>query len=159
MNTELKTSKPMNEFVTITANGFSTSDRRGNKYYNGYALSGIGMARVCFEQAKNFWGKYSVNNVPLELKEVKVQIAKNNSIPYNSPEQRRSAPVSSKEMHENRISWYNLKFNIGETGWICSKFYYSPYDANTRGPVDTLKDIYNDSKIVNCIYALMQRQK
>lgn len=146
--------------ITINSDGVHTNDALGNRFYYGHRQARIEMTRVYFNFAQNFWKHQILNGHPLVLRELQVQMATNSTIPYNSPAQRRDTPKSSVRADANRVAWYNVKFENGETGWICSGLPYSNIKSAAEGlAVDTVYKIYNDKKIINCILSMMQNQK
>ena len=146
--------------ITINSDGVHTKDSLGNRFYYGYRQARIEMTRVYFNLTQEFWKHQTLNGQPLMLRELQVQMATNSTIPYNSPAQRRDTPKSSARADANRVAWYNVKFENGETGWICSGLPYSNIKSAAEGlAVDTVYKIYNDKKIINCILSMMQNQK
>lgn len=146
--------------ITINSDGVHTSDIHGNRFYFGHRQARIEMTRVYFDLAKQFWEKQTLNGQPLILRELQVQMATNSTIPYDSPAQRRDVPKSSTRPEANRVAWYNVKFENGETGWICNGLTYPNIKSAAEGlAVDTVHKIYNDKKIINCILSMVQNQK
>lgn len=141
----------LKDYILIDADGIHISDEGGRNYYRGYAVARVHMARVYFENARNFWRTQTLNGRPLELQSVRVVTAGNSVIPYNSPVQRQTVPVSALENWKNRVAWYNVSFDVGETGWICNKLYQSFPDAVANVANDTLLALYSDKKIVACL--------
>lgn len=139
------------DYILIDATGLRTSDERGTNHYRGYAVTRVHVARVYFENARNFWRTQTLNGRPLELQSVRVMTAGNSVIPYNSPVQHQTVPVSAAENWKNRVAWYNVTFDVGETGWICNKLYQSFPDAAANIANDTLLALYSDKKIIACL--------
>lgn len=148
------------EYIVINSDGVQTSDARGNRFYRGRPQSRIEMTHVYFTHAQDFWRNQTLNGTPLELREIVVQTAANSAIPYNSPAQRRTTPRSVPNHESNRVAWYNVKFANGETGWICNRLYRNLKEAAEGIAVDTVYQIYNDKKVIDCIQkVLLQNQK
>ena len=148
------------EYIVINSDGVKTSDVRGNRFYRGRPQSRIEMTGVYFAHAQEFWRNQTLNGAPLELREIVVQTAANSAIPYNSPAQRRTMPRSAPSQESNRVAWYNVKFAHGETGWICNRLYRNLKEAAEGAAVDTVYQIYNDKKVIDCIQkVLLQNQK
>lgn len=145
--------------IIIDKDGVHTADKQGNRYFRGRLQSKISMTQYNFEQAKNFWAKQSVNGKPLNLMEVRIKTAANSVIPYNSPTQPIMAPKIAARDESNRVIWYNVKFENGETGWICNKFYFRITEIAQMAAADTIHQIYNDKKVIACIRTIMERQK
>lgn len=148
-----------NKVITVNDSGVYSNDARGNKYYRGYPQTNLNMARFYFAQAKNFWAHQTLNGRPLVLREVQLQTAANSSVPYNMSYQKRAAPTEAPGIKVNRVAWYNVKFDCGETGWICNRLYLSVADACTNLAVDTLYQLYMDKKVVSCIRDVMENTR
>lgn len=145
--------------ILINSNGVYTHDKQGNNYYRGRLQTRIRMTKFYFDEAKIFWSKQTLNGKPMKLEELNVMVAANSTIPYNSPSQRRIVPQIVEREESNRVAWYNVKFENGETGWICNSVYFSAADAAHGIAVDTVHQIYNDKKVIACIRAIMEKQK
>lgn len=148
-----------NNGIVINSDGVQTNDVRGYKYYRGYLQRGLNTVQTSFAQAKNFWAQQLLNGQPLQLKALCVQTAANNTIPYNSASQNHIAPVESSNLRMNRVVWYNVKFETGETGWICNKMYSSVADASMGAAADILHQIYQDKKVIACIREMMAHNR
>ena len=145
--------------ILINSNGVYTHDKQGNSYYRGRLQTRIRMTKFYFDEAKAFWSKQTLNGQPMKLEALRVMVAANNTIPYNSPLQRRVVPQIVSREEFNRVAWYNVKFENGETGWVCNTVYFSAADAAHGIAVDTVHQIYNDKKVIACIKAMMEKQK
>lgn len=145
--------------ITVNTDGVHTSDKMGNRYYRGRLQTRIHMTKIYFDEAKQFWEKQTVNGNPMNLVELQVVIATNSAIPYNSPLQRRTIPQVTANNESNRVGWYNVKFENGETGWICNRLYVSFVEAAQGVAVDTVHQIYNDKKVIACVRSIMEKQK
>ena len=144
--------------VIINSNGVYLDDARGNRYYYGYQQTKLSMISYYFEHAKQFWNHQTINGVPLELQEIRVQTAANSSVPYNFEWQTRRTPIATRDVRKNRVAWYNIKFNVGETGWICNKLYMTLFDAATNIAAETAHQLYNDQRVIDCVRNLITKQ-
>lgn len=145
--------------VKINSDGVHTPDKKGNRYYRGRLQTRLHMTELYFDQARSFWSKQTLNGQPMKLVEVQVIAAANNTIPYNSPLQQRTLPQVVERDESNRVGWYNVKFENGETGWICNMLYCSVASASQCVAVDTIYQLYNDKKVIACVRSIMEKQK
>lgn len=144
--------------VIINSNGVHSDDARGNRYYYGYPQTKLSMISYYFDQAKQFWANQTINGRPLELREICVQTAANSSVPYNFESQVRRTPIADADRRKNRVAWYNVKFNVGETGWICNGMYMTLFDAASNIAADTAYQLYTDQKVIRCVRVLMNQK-
>ena len=152
--------KPLyKDCVIITSGGVKTSDKKGDKFYRGQPQSNISMTGLYFTQAQNFWAKQVLNGQPMNLLEVQVIAASNSVIPYNMPNTSAVVPQLAARKDLNSIGWYNVKFENGETGWICGSLYPTGADAARAVAADTVYKLYNDRKVIACVRSIMEKQK
>lgn len=53
---------------------------------------------------------------------------------------------------------YNMKFNVGETGWICNGMYMTLFDAASNIAADTAYQLYTDQRVIRCVRVLMNQK-
>lgn len=157
---KIKKEIPIEEnIIKINSEGVYTGDKRGNRYYRGRLQTRLNMTCAYFDEAKRFWATQTLNGEPMNLQEVQVIVAANSAIPYNSILQTRSTPRLAERDESNKVGWYNIKFENGETGWVCNVLYPSVGSASICAAVDTVHKIYNDKKVIACIRSIMEKQK
>lgn len=137
--------------ILINSDKMSVQNSKDNIHYHGYPLLRPHVSEIYFSMAQNFWRTQTLNGMPMDLQSVEVIAAQNNVIPYNSVMQKRALPIVSPNRLANRVAWYNVKFNHGETGWICNKMYGSVANAAQDVLNDTLVALYVDKKIIACV--------
>jgi len=144
--------------IIINSRGVKTSDPRGNQYFQNVRQHNINMTQKYFNDAQKYWANVKINGVPVSLQEVAIQIAANNSVPYNY--------LSNKEpvvgdSNDNRFFWYNAEFNMGDdrvnTGWICGGGMSSPYMVCESAAEMVAYGLYKDAVYHNGIKQALQK--
>lgn len=107
--------------ICINKDGIFTNDEKGNNFYRGVQLESTGQTHWYFLEAQKYWADIKLNGERLILRDVLVQTAANNTVPYNVLTSVEPAVGRAKD---NRFIWYNARFGTPdknlETGWLCS---------------------------------------